>query len=76
MTHGFIVRPLRVLGFAALFFGAVTLYAETETPVPTVLVGDVTLKVERQNSEQERLDVGLVVFDPGIPIDRSSHSKL
>ncbi|MEM6580156.1 MAG: hypothetical protein AAF699_02735 [Pseudomonadota bacterium] len=73
---GFMMRSMRVLGVAALFLGALTLYAENETPVPTVLVGDVTLKVERQNSEQERLDVGLAVFDPGIPIDRSSHSKL
>jgi hypothetical protein len=39
-------------------------------------VGRVTLEVEQSPREERLLDVGLAVFDPGIPADASTHSKL
>lgn len=47
--------------------------AELAAAVP---VGDVTLAIAQSSSEQERLDVGLVIFNPGIPLDASTHSML
>ena len=41
-----------------------------------VPVGNVTLNVERGTSEQDMLDVGLVIFSPGIPLDESLHSQM
>ena len=38
-------------------------------------VGDVTLMVENAPQQGRLLDVGLVVFDPGIPADESTHSR-
>jgi len=43
---------------------------------PVVEVTGVTLHVVASASEQELLDVGIAVFDPGIPPDESSHSRL
>lgn len=42
----------------------------------SVPVGAVTLREAQSASDDQRLDVGLVVFDPGIPIVESLHSKL
>lgn len=42
----------------------------------TVSVGNVALLEARDQSDAALLDVGLAIFDPGIPADRSSHSKL
>lgn len=39
-------------------------------------VGNVTLRVEQSTAEDAMLDVGLAIFDPGIPADGSTHSKL
>jgi len=51
--------------------------AAAQAPEVTVApVGSVTLKVEQSVPEQDMLDVGLVIFDPGIPVDEASHSKL
>ena len=44
-----------------------------EWPEP---VGDVALSFSAQNTASNLLDVGIAVFDPGIPADESSHSKL
>ena len=38
-------------------------------------VGEVKLQVAGQTAENARLDLGLIVFDPGIPADESSHSE-
>ncbi|RLA48689.1 MAG: hypothetical protein DRR04_02330 [Gammaproteobacteria bacterium] len=39
-------------------------------------VSGVPLKIDRQSSAEMVLDVGVVIFDPGIPKDASTHSKL
>lgn len=39
-------------------------------------VGPVSLQVEQSTPEQRRLDVGLAIFDPGIPLNEASHSML
>ena len=39
-------------------------------------VGTVALKRAGQVAEDARLDLGLIVFDPGIPKDESSHTEL
>jgi hypothetical protein len=44
-----------------------------ELPAP---VGEVELVRAGSLPEQTQLDVGIVIFDPGIPEDESSHSKL
>ncbi|MDH5171135.1 MAG: hypothetical protein OEW92_01865 [Gammaproteobacteria bacterium] len=59
----------------------VTLAARAQqwSPDPALAVppvGDVTLRVEQSVPEAALLDVGLVIFNPGIPIDESTHSKL
>lgn len=46
--------------------------AVPELPAP---VGNVELQVIRSPAEAAMLDVGLVIFDPGIPADKSTHSK-
>ncbi len=38
-------------------------------------VGEVELRVAQQVDEAALLDLGLIVFDPGIPEDESSHSE-
>ncbi len=48
----------------------------TDPALAVTPVGSVTLRVEQSPREEDMLDVGLVIFDPGIPIDQSSHSKL
>jgi len=53
--------------------------AQTLTTDPALAVtpvGSVTLRVEQSSREADMLDVGLVIFDSGIPVDQSSHSKL
>ena len=44
-----------------------------ELPAP---VGRVDLMVAGQSAQRQLLDVGLVIFDAGIPEDESTHSKL
>tara|TARA_R110001592_G_scaffold363248_6_gene682409 strand:+ start:111620 stop:112759 length:1140 start_codon:yes stop_codon:yes gene_type:complete len=39
-------------------------------------VGPVSLQVEQSTPELRRLDVGLAIFDPGIPLNEASHSML
>jgi len=43
---------------------------------PALVVGQVSLRVEQSTPEQRRLDVGLAIFDPGIPLNEASHSML
>jgi hypothetical protein len=43
---------------------------------PPGIVGSVTLLQAAEQSEDALLDVGLAIFDPGIPADQASHSKL
>ena len=38
-------------------------------------IGNVTLRTDPAASEQARLDVGLAIFDPGIPLDPATHSR-
>lgn len=70
------VRVVIALGVFASCCMSMTIQAAADDAIPLVLVNDVSLKVEQQTSAQDRLDVGLAVFDPGIPVDRASHSKL
>ncbi len=84
MYHRIPVKRLRAILLAAvlaLLPAALLWAAEGELtgldPRETVApVGQVTLQVEQAPVAQQMLDVGLVVFDPGIPADQSSHSKL
>ena len=39
-------------------------------------VGQVNLRVEQSTPEQRMLDVGLAIFNPGIPLNEASHSML
>jgi hypothetical protein len=48
----------------------------TDPEMVAVPVGQVTLRVEQSTPEQRLLDVGLAVFNPGIPLNEASHSML
>jgi hypothetical protein len=54
--------------------------ARAQAPIDPALVaipvGSVNLQVERSATEQDMLDVGLAIFNPGIPLDEASHSML
>jgi hypothetical protein len=54
--------------------------ARAQAPIDPALVaipvGSVNLRVERSATEQDMLDVGLAIFNPGIPLDEASHSML
>ncbi len=50
--------------------------AQLDPAMAATAVGSVTLRVESSTPEQNLLDVGLAIFNPGIPLDESSHSKL
>ncbi len=52
-----------------------TSVASEETTAWPAPVGEVSLQVAGQTAENARLDLGLIVFDPGIPADESTHSK-
>ena len=71
-------RPVvALLALCCLFAGPARAQQLTADPILAVTpVGSVTLRVEQSPREEDMLDVGLVIFDPGIPIDQSSHSKL
>ena len=71
-------RPVvALLALCCLFAGPARAQQLTTDPILAVTpVGSVTLRVEQSPREEDMLDVGLVIFDPGIPIDQSSHSKL
>ena len=49
--------------------------AAPDNALPTP-VGSVQLQLDTGAAEIEMLDVGLAIFDPGIPQDKSTHSKL
>jgi hypothetical protein len=75
------VRSRRGAAFALLgcllALAAPGLRAQALDPgLAAVPVGNVTLRVESGTSEQDMLDVGLVIFSPGIPLDESLHSKM
>ena len=65
--------------FAWLMGPGVLMGAELPTEVDpaagVIPVGAVTLQVEQAPREREMLDVGLAIFDPGIPADPSTHSR-
>jgi len=46
--------------------------ASAPWPVP---LGTVSLQRAQQTTEESRLDLGLVVFDPGVPSDESTHTE-
>ena len=66
-------------GYLALFLTGFALQAgasqTAETLTDAVGVGNVTLLVEDNPADRAMLDVGLVILDPGIPDDPSSHSR-
>lgn len=51
-------------------------YAQIPPDATALPVGPVNLVVESSTPEQRRLDVGLAIFDPGIPLNEASHSML
>jgi hypothetical protein len=55
---------------------AVWAQTSNDPALSAVPVGNVRLRVEQSTPEQDMLDVGLAIFDPGIPIDEASHSRL
>lgn len=55
---------------------APVLQAETAPVASWQPVGVVELRTATNPSEDSLLDVGLVIFDPGIPADAATHSKL
>lgn len=50
--------------------------ASTQAEEPVSVAGPVTLQVREQTAESAMLDVGIVIFDAGIPEDVSTHSEL
>jgi hypothetical protein len=50
--------------------------AQMQPALAALPVGEVALRVEQATSEESMLDVGLVIFSPGIPVVESTHSKL
>lgn len=72
-----LVRLLLVAGLAMVLAPAVAQQALIAGLGPEVAaVGGVTLEVEPSPREEAMLDVGLAVFDAGIPADAATHSKL
>ncbi len=69
-------RSLSWLVLLPLCVLCMTVQARSAQPEAAARVGGVALHTARQSSEDERLDVGLVIFDAGIPADRSTHSKM
>jgi hypothetical protein len=60
---------------AVTLFLALPSLAQQETPWPTA-VGAVNLVSVVSAPAGRQLDVGVAIFDPGIPPDKSTHSKL
>lgn len=48
---------------------------DEQTALWPTAVGVVSLDKVRQTSEDARIDLGLIVFDPGIPEDESTHTE-
>ena len=70
------IRLPKWLVFVSLCTIGITMragFAQAETGAS---VGGVPLRIDRQASAETMLDVGVVIFDPGIPRDESTHSKL
>ena len=65
-----------LLGCLLALTGPLAVAQALDPGLAAVPVGSVTLQVERETGEQDMLDVGLVIFSPGIPLDASLHSKL
>lgn len=71
--EGMYHRNALVLALALLLLlPGLTLPADELPPV----VGEVSLQVVATPPDSRLLDVGLAIFDPGIPEDKSTHSKL
>jgi hypothetical protein len=64
------------LVFACLCTLGVTMRAGFAQAEAGASVGGVPLRIDHQASAETVLDVGVVIFDPGIPKDESTHSKL
>ena len=64
---------ITVVSALVLLLGTAAWAQTDEAPPP---VGDVALRVPAETPEEQLLDVGLALFDPGVPEDKSSHSKL
>ena len=60
----------------SLLFAGVQVMAQEEDVEDVLPVGDVSLRIAQSTPEALMLDVGLAIFDPGIPLDESSHSRL
>lgn len=72
--HGAHIIPIVCLMVLAI--PAVWAQTSNDPALSAVPVGNVRLRVEPSTPEQDRLDVGLAIFVPGIPIDEASHSRL
>ena len=77
------MKPVLLLAFVALVLGACSAQPPT-TPEPVTdaavdwpsPVGKVALVQPSPSANLPLLDVGIAIFDPGIPEDESTHSKL
>ena len=81
MYNGITVKsafiPLSLWSLLSIALPALADQAAPEAAVEEgVAVGSVSLVVAENEPLEALLDVGLVIFDPGIPADKSSHSKL
>jgi hypothetical protein len=64
---------IRLVPVLLLLLGVAAVTQSDEALSP---VGDIALRVQAESSDAHLLDVGLALFDPGIPEDKSTHSKL
>ncbi len=83
MYYGGQVRAVIIVLLASIVVACSS--GPTTAPEPEVVtgslvwpspVGRVNLKVAQYSSTMPLLDVGIAIFDPGIPEDESTHSKL
>ena len=70
------IRSLSCLVLFYLCVSGVALEARPASSETSPRVGGVALHTAGQLPEESLLDVGLVIFNPGIPTDASTHSKL
>ncbi len=68
--------PRRCVAFLLALLWLCPLFAAGQETDPPEAVGSVTLLSGSTATEEQQLDVGLVVFDPGIPADASTYSRL
>ena len=71
-------KPWRVFAMLCSVMTLMATAASAQIPpdATAMPVGTVNLLVESSTPEQRRLDVGLAIFDPGIPLNEASHSML